>query len=451
MPLLLKINAKNIMNYRRCLSPTESFLWACKQENFENLVIFYEQIKSNFSDDTLNNKQKIKIINEGFINCCEFDNLDFCKYLYSQKMGITKLFKRYIDINYNNNEGFIIACKNNNIRIVTWMSKLNDFKFRFYSRQLFEDCCLSDSLYTATFLYDKENYVINVNLLISCIKKNCVNVIKWLCTFPHIFDYLNENCLTIFETACEKNQTELASHVYLKFKISYIDNTQLFCTMIKNNNVETVAWYSKRIPNVDITVINKENLLEYCCDRQYTDMISLLCEFTEVDTTVNNFMVFRYACINDMIHLAESLYESHKNQMNFSLHEKKQLGFMCCLYGRYEIVKFLHSIYDIFDENIIDDIYFKICCEMLMSESLFLDELKDCLTNEKLILPDDNYHDVDNNYYEHNVESLKKLFSYSNNTINMSEYLKLVKWFASINSRYSVTESDEGFKYFINE
>lgn len=383
--------------------PSKSFIFSCKTGDISDLKKYLNSVKT--LHYFISNEEFEEIVNKGFIICCEYGHLECAQYLYSLRRNIFSMFSKIVNINYNKGTAFFLACNNNHLDVSCWLYSLPNFKFDLYDEKLFGFCCLNNAIGTVKWLYSVEKYLISINLFDDCFKNNCVEIIIWMYDFIHIHLHIKEKAEYLFSYACKNGFLSLAQFIYIKCKPNHLDE-QLLVDMIKNNRVDVVKWFYKMLDNVDMTIVNKHDLINYCYENGYVEMLGFLCTVQCINTQKYALLLFNFFCVNGNVEFLSYVYEKNKDIINRE--NIKYLVFACCLLARFDVVMWLNLCPDL-----------KYC---FVDGNDILEYFFACIDPKKYMAK------LKCNYNDNDIKILKNIYNMSHKTV-IDDRMDLKDWF----------------------
>lgn len=449
--------------YRRTLTPSESFIHSCQTGEREYIDIFLEQAKNYIYGEELRAKNYIygqrlrgkylsDLITNGFIECCKAGNLTNAEYLYSLRKGALGLFFRHVDVNAQNNLAFRSALMCGHIDVAHWLYYLNNHHVNLSQCDinginLFELVCLAGAITTAKWLWQFDIFVLSVDLFEKCFGKGYSHIVEWMCNFDHINQYVLGNSQKLFELACVKGHLNISQFIHGKYPVNHLANSNLVKEIIKYHHVKIVMWFYNELGGIKGSDFNDSLIM--CCKSHDFLMLEFVCALDDVDVCIENNIIFLSACLNNRVDLAKLVYGKGANKIFINTNDttdtsdndsenknkfdnlKHLILFFCHIYSCYDVIVWLYNTLG-FDVRINGDMYFLLCCEIIKNGYNALIEFEEIFKSDP-----------------EKYECFQYFSSLHSKTFNSENYIKLVKWMASICNNYKIVIDNLSFIYEI--
>lgn len=364
--------------YRRCLTSSESFIWACQRCCLRDVKIYLEQMMDNKNYHALLDET----ITDGFIACCAVnssESIDVRKYIYSIKKGFLSFGSRYCDINAKNNKAFLNMCSVDDIDGIYWLSSLSGHNVTVKNTKLyvkpqnleiisnaFYIACDSQSLNILQILYESfdglisgnNNGLISIDLLMKHYKNGKFLTVRWMyTTFKHIRNYIDSNKLELFNVSINLHHLSLVKDIYYTFKPKgIVISNETIKNLVMSGQCDMIKWM---ISELNIQYIHEilipDNILQLC-KTNHILMLEYICNANILDNIFNLgtgvleknnsdvfIVVFIFGILNGNMSIIEKTYPYIVNILNESEYENliKVLVCISCMFGLYNSIDYL--------------------------------------------------------------------------------------------------------------
>lgn len=268
---------------------------------------------------------KTNIINTVFIPACENGDYKTASYILSSNNLSQSIL----------NEGLISSSKYGHFNIVKSIKKI----VKSDNNEAFKIACCKGYLNIAQLLY---NTSIDFNLLNFCFKKASefghLNIVKWIYDIEK--SYLKNNFHQLFLNSCVDGYIDLAKWYYTvglgKF---YLYFEKVFIQCCRHGQLEMCQWLTS-VSNMPMLNCQDDEPLRISVYYNHLDIVKWLVSKGCVDPHLNDFELFKMACLRNYVPMAQWL----STLAGFKI---KQIWLPiiknCCVLGNLNIIKWLSS------------------------------------------------------------------------------------------------------------
>ena len=369
---------KNLFFIRRNLD--NIFYWACAKKHIGLIKFLVKRFPNSFKNE---------VINLGFIESCQNNNLELAIYLFQ------KFSEQINDKNYSI---LISSVKAGNLLIIRWLYSLpkDNTLTRGYRSietitKIFRVACFNGILNVAKWLYDSyksmiiKDTIFTKKLLGIVTIKGLINMVQWFYEIGLVDSYKYRQ--NLFEKACKGKNLELTMWIYSQGGIDIHNNSDSPFRIACGSYLETAKWlylfgeidihsnheapfheacekgklvnaqWIYSLGGVDIHTF-EEYAFRIACESGHLSIAKWLYSLGGVNVNILEEYSFVNACINGNLAVAKWLY--HIAPINVNAQDNTAF-ISACEWGEVEIVKWLISL-DKYDINYYDDLPFRIAC-----------------------------------------------------------------------------------------
>ena len=266
------INNSNLLNIQKYYNENFSRI-----NELTNQLAFIKAIDNNekkISKWLIKNvKETKKAIQNAFIICCEKGNIKLAEWLNN--------FKKEIDLHCAS-KAFKLACLGNQLEIAKWIYKNFDIKSENFNN-VFLLCCENNYLEIVKYIYSIQQYINfskkNEYIICTACFKGNYDLVKWILNIkPNInINYDNDYC---FRASCQNNHLEVVKLIYNHKKNI---NNDIINIELKNacftGNYDLTVYLLEILPIINITYFDDEIVFKYACENSLIDLANVFTKF----------------------------------------------------------------------------------------------------------------------------------------------------------------------------
>jgi ankyrin repeat protein len=277
---------------------------------------------------------------ELFMLACTYGHIKIAKWLYE----ISKEIESFIDINIDNDKAFRLCCKYGHIKIALWLYEISDkIDIHAENDNAFISCCMNGHLMIAKWLFklsENMNSTINIHMNEEYIlRRSCHNndydIVKWLLdTSEEINSLINIHVDSeyAFRVCCPSGNITIIN-LLLEFSKKHkspidvrICNDYAFIEACKNDQVNVVKILCSLCDNYWVKILNNR-IIDYKVLSDETVAIKVLSVYRKIMDNIDNSNMLQKYFQNSKSHSDEVC------TICFSKNETAMLNFRCKLNG----------------------------------------------------------------------------------------------------------------------